>query len=80
MLPYMSYADAEALIMIFLRCERAEGQKVIYTETTELHEACSFSFMVVRSDGRVTKPFVYSGENAVEVFFRERLEVEKALR
>ena len=78
-LPYVIYADFEALIIKFLRCERAEGQKVSNTEKTELHEACGFSFMVVRSNGRASKPFVYRGENAMELFFKELLKLEKAL-
>ena len=70
------------MIRKFLCYEHAEGQKASYTKKTdlELHEACSFSFIVVRSDGQATKPFVYRGENAMEVFLKELLELEKTIR
>ena len=50
------------------RCERPEGSNASYTEKTEQHEACGFSYVVVRSDGVASDPVVYRGENAVGKF------------
>ena len=51
--PYVIYVDFEALIRKIHRCEPAEGIKKSYIEKTEQHEACGYSYMVVRSDGVV---------------------------
>ena len=53
--PYViyRYADFEVLVRKIHRCERAEGIKKSYTEKTEQHEACGYSYMVVRSNGEV---------------------------
>ena len=80
--PYVIYADFEALVRKIKGCERdpdPENDKYknkSYTEKTEWHEACGYSFVVVRSDGKVTGPFVYRGENAVRSFL-ERLVIVK---
>jgi len=58
---YMIYADFEALVIKIPGCER---EQTSYTEKTERHEACGYSYIVVRSDGRSK---VYRGENAVEM-------------
>ena len=49
--PYVIYADFEALIRKIHRCDRNPEIKASYTEKTEQHEACGYSYMVVRSDG-----------------------------
>ena len=53
------------------RCERPEDSNVSYTKKTEQHEACRFSYIVVRSDGVASQPVVYRGKNAVGTFLRE---------
>ena len=63
--PYLIYADFEALIRKIPGCEREQTR---YTEKTKRHEACGYSYMVVRSDGEVTGSKVYRGENAVGTF------------
>ena len=69
--PYVIYADIEALIRKILGCEIcSESKKNSYTEKTEWHEACGYSYMVVRSDGEVSGSKVYRGENAVRTFLR----------
>lgn len=80
MVPYVVYADFEALIRKFHGCEQQEGLKASYTKKTERHEACSFSYIVARSDGTVSRPVVYTGENAVEVFWKKLLHVETEIR
>ena len=47
--PYVIYADFEALVRKIHRCERNPEIKASYTEKTEQHEACGYSYMVVRS-------------------------------
>ncbi|KAL9968200.1 hypothetical protein ACROYT_G026547 [Oculina patagonica] len=79
--PYVIYADFEALVRKIPGCERSpENKQKSYTEKTEKHEACGFSYTVVRSDGKSTRPFVYRGENAVEVFLKHLLNEEKRIR
>ncbi|KAL9960469.1 hypothetical protein ACROYT_G033932 [Oculina patagonica] len=77
--PYVIYADFEALVKKISGCERSpENNQKSYTEKTEQHEACGFSYTVVRSDGKSKRPFVYRGENAVEVFLN-CLQVEEKI-
>ncbi|KAL9987983.1 hypothetical protein ACROYT_G002373 [Oculina patagonica] len=73
--PYVIYADFEALVRKMQRCEREtlkdrQKRKDIgeeledlkqksYTEKTEQHEACGFSYTVVRSDGINKPPVTY---------------------
>ena len=51
-----------------------------YTEKTEWHEACGYSYIVVRSDGEVTGSKVYRGENAVKEFLNGILQEETKIR
>ncbi|XP_078353490.1 uncharacterized protein LOC144638167 [Oculina patagonica] len=77
--PYVIYADFEALVRKISGCERGpESSQKSYTEKTEQHEACGFAYTVVRSDGKNKRPFVYRGENAVEVFLK-CLQVEEKI-
>ena len=82
--PYVIYADFEALVRKFQGCERdPENDKYknkSYTEKTERHEACGYSFVVVRSDGKVTGPFAYRGENAVRSFLKRLVIVKDKIR
>ena len=68
-MPYVIYADFEALVQKIPGCERVpESKQKSYTHKTEWHEACGYSYMVVRSDGEVLGSKVYRGENAVRTF------------
>ena len=78
--PYVIYADFEALVRKIHRCERKPEIKVSYTEKTEQHEACGYSCMVVRRDGEVLGPKVYRGENAVGMFLSDILQEEMTIR
>ena len=75
--PYLIYADFEALVRKIPGCEREQTR---YTEKTERHEACGYSYMVVRSDGEVTGSKVYSGENTVGTFLSDILQEEVTIR
>jgi len=51
-----------------------------YTERTHWHLACGYSYIVVRSDGKVTGWRFCRGENAVERFFEDILQEEEKKR
>ena len=79
--PFEIYADFEALVRKIPGCERGpESKQQSFTEKTEWHEACGFSYFVVRSDGWASQPVVYRGKNAVGTFLRAILQVEKETR
>ena len=78
-MPYVIYADFEAPVRKIPGCERERMQKS-YTEKTERHEACGYSFIVVRSDGDVSGSKVYRGENAVGKFLSDILQEEVKIR
>ena len=59
--PYVIYADFESIIKP--KTEKA-GDK---SELTSEHEACGFSYQVVRCDGKASKPVIFRGETVVEV-------------
>ena len=79
--PYVIYADFEALVRKIPGCEIGpESKKKSYTEKTEWHEACGYSYMVVRIDGEVSGSNVYRGENAVGTFLSDILQEEVKIR
>ena len=57
-----------------------ESKQKSYTHKTEWHEACGYSYMVVRSDGEVLGSKVYRGENAVKTFLSDILQEEVKIR
>ena len=71
--PFVIYADFEALVRKIQGCERGpDSMQKSYTEKTERHEACGYSYIVVRSDGEVFGSNLYKGKNAVGVFLSDR--------
>ena len=83
--PYIIYADFEAVVRKYKGCERGpdyvnKNKSKCYTEKTEHHEACGYSFVIVRSDGQVTGPIVYRGENAVKSFLERLVKVKDKIR
>ena len=79
--PFVIYADFEALVRKIPCCERGpESKQQSFTEKTEWHEACGFSYIVGRSDGCATRPVVYRGENAVGTFLSAILQEETTIR
>ena len=78
---YVIYADFEALVRKIPGCEIGpESKQKSYTEKTEWHEACGYSYMVVRSDGEVSGSKVYRGENAVGTFLSDIEQEEVKIR
>ena len=79
--PYVIYADFEALVKKMPGCGRDPDKKYkSYTEKTERHEACGYSYIVVRSDGEVTGLKVYRGEEAVKSFLENVMQEEEKIR
>ena len=80
-MPYVIYADFEALVRKIPGCERGpESKQKSYTEKTEWHEPFGYSYMVVRSDGEVSGSKVFRGENAVSTFLSDILLEEVKIR
>ena len=79
--PYVIYADFEALVKKIQGCERDPDEKYkSYTEKTEWHEACGYSYIVVRSDGEVTAKKVFRGEEAVKSFLESIMQEKEKIR
>ena len=79
--PYMINADFEALVKKMHGCERDPDKKYkSYTEKTEMHEACGFAYIVVRSDGKVESAKNYRGHKAVEFFLKNIMQEEEKIR
>ena len=53
--PYVVYADFECVLEKISGCEPPSNKS--FTVKTEKHEPCGVSFIVVRSDGKLTGPF-----------------------
>ena len=63
--PYVVYADIECIVEpIIIPADTNTTQ-------TSQHVPCSFSYVVVRSDGKVTSQSLYRGEDCIDVFFQQ---------
>ena len=66
--PYIIYADFESII------HKIQGPNLDTeksgTKNTAHHEACGYSFIVVRCDGETKPPIVYRGPNAANHFLK----------
>ena len=75
--PFVIYADFEAIINKIDKDPNAKAN----TENTQLHEACSYCYIVVRNDCKVEKPVTYRGPKAAEHFLKSLMrEHEKILK
>ena len=76
--PFIIYADFEALTT------KIEGPALdplkSNTRKTQEHEACSYCYVVVRSDGKTEPPVEYRGPNAAEHFLRSLKEEEQKIK
>lgn len=79
-LPYVIYADFEALLRKIQLFHQQEGIKTSFTKQMKWHEACGCAYTVARSDGQISVPKVYRGENAVEMFLKDILQEEEKRR
>ena len=66
--PFIIYADFEALTT---KIEGPElNPSVSNTQRTQLHETCSYCYVVVRCDGKTETPVEYRGVDAAKHFLR----------
>ena len=76
--PFVIYADFESII------KKIEGPSLdpnkSNTQKTQIHEACGFSYIVVRLDGLVKKPVLYRGPDATEKFLQYLGEEEETIK
>ena len=74
---FVIYVDFEAIINEIDKDPNTKAN----TENTQLHEAGSYCYIVVRNDGKVEKPVTYRGPNAAEHFLDSLMkEQEKILK
>ena len=62
--PYIIYADFESSIRE-IQDPNFDPENLSRTQNTAQHEACGYSFIVVRCDGKTKPPVVYRGPNTV---------------
>ena len=72
--PFIIYADFEALGTKVERPELDPAKN--NTQGTQHHEACSYSYIVVRCDGQTEQSLEYRGSNAAEHLFKSLQEEE----
>ena len=72
--PNIIYADFEALTA------KVEGPEPDPAKRTQHHEACSYSYIVVRCDGRTEPPVEYRGPNAAGNFLEPLQEEERKIK
>ena len=76
--PYIIYADFESII------HKIQGPNLdpekSGTQNTAHHEACGYSFIVVRCDGETKPPIVYRGPNAANHFLETLQKEEEEIR
>lgn len=77
--PFVVYADFESIIKNTKETIPEDKTKPS-TIKTQIHEACGFAYVIVRSDGWFYQPKVYRGANAVEEFMKKLTEEEKWIR
>ena len=79
--PFVIYADFEAITEKIDSCEPSDGQS--YTSTYQRHKACGYGYkLVCRYDNTFSKPVeIYRGEDCIEKFILKMLsEVEDCQR
>ena len=76
--PYVVYADFECVLEKLDGCEPAPDAS--FTVKTERHVPCGFSYIAVRSDGKLFGPFNHRGRDAVYVFLMWLQNHEREMR
>ena len=78
---YVIYADFEAIVKKIPGCKRGpEWESKCYTKKTALHEACGYSYIVMRCDVEIVGSNIYGAENAVGKFFSHIMREEEEIR
>ena len=76
--PYIIYADFESIICK-IQDQNFDPEKS-RTQNTPQHEACGYSFIVVRCDRKTKPPVVYRGPNAAKHFLTTLQKEEEEIR
>ena len=76
--PYVVYADFKCVLEKIAGCE--PPQDASFTVKTERHVPCGFSYIAVRSDGKLFGPFNHRGKDAVYVFLMWLQNHEREMR
>ncbi|XP_046666612.1 uncharacterized protein LOC124358355 [Homalodisca vitripennis] len=66
--PFVAYADFECMLTPVASSSRDPDARSSYTEKYQKHEAVSFSYYFVYSDGDYKPPTTYFGTDAAQVF------------
>ena len=72
------YFDFESIIEKHAIC--TNNPEISSTTKTATHVPCGFSLIAVRSDGHYKGPFLYRGEDCIEVFLKTIQELEREIR
>ena len=75
--PFAIYADFESLL-VPIQGAPMDPEKST-TRQTHIHKACSYCYIVVRSDGKSKKPVSYRGPNAAEKLLEDLQKEAKEL-
>ena len=76
--PFVIYADCEALATKIAGPELDPSKS--NTQKTQQHEACGYSYVVVRCDGETSPPTVYRGPDTMERFLKSLQEEERKIK
>ena len=76
--PFVIYADCEALTTKIAGPELDPSKS--NTHKTQHHEACGYSYVVVRCDGETSPPTVYRGPDTMERFLKSLQEEERKIK
>ena len=76
--PFIIYADCEALTTKIAGPELNPSKS--NTQKTQHHEACGYSYMVVRCDGKTSPPRVYRGPGTMEGLLESLQEEERKIK
>ena len=76
--PYVIYADFECVLEKIAGCEPSQDASL--TVKTERHTPCGFSYIAVRSDGKLFGLFNCRGRDTVYVFLRWLQNNEREMR
>ena len=76
--PWVMYFDFESIIRKHVTC--INNLEISSTTKAAAHVPCGFSLIAVRSDGHYKGPFLYRGEDCIEVFLKTIQELESVIR
>ena len=82
--PWVIYADFESIIRKIegplLSTDKSFTKKKKKKKKTSIQEACGFCVRAVRSDGLLTEPVLYRGQDCIQVFLEQLKEAELIIK